>query len=157
MITRLAEKEKVEYQENSKASRDTRYKHNFERLKVSIIRKSTKNDNKGWNIFVQSSGKSKIFLNFIEFFHLVFLLKTNFILDNIKCKDPELTNFDTSRVIIYNILNDLDNCCGCSRILAEPMYHSLVLGFYPGLVLHWVRLTNNLAEIICRLEVFKGL
>ena len=46
-------------------------------------------------------------------------------------------------------------CCGCSRISAEPIYHSLVLEFYAGLVLHWVRLTNDLAEIISRSAVLK--
>ena len=48
-------------------------------------------------------------------------------------------------------------CFGCSRISAEPIYHSLVLWFYAGLVLYWVRLTNDLAEIISRSDVFKGL
>ena len=49
------------------------------------------------------------------------------------------------------------SCCGSSKISAEPIYHSLVLEFYAGLVLHWVRMTNNLAEKISRSDVFKGL
>ena len=46
-------------------------------------------------------------------------------------------------------------CCGYSRISAEPIYHSLVLEFYVGLVFHRVRLTNDLVEIISRLDVLK--
>ena len=49
----------------------------------------------------------------------------------------------------------LSYCWGCSRISAEPIYHSLVLEFYAGLVLHWVRLTNYFAEIISRSYVLK--
>ena len=39
-------------------------------------------------------------------------------------------------------------CCGCSRISAEPIYHSLILELYAGLVHHRVRLTKNPVEII---------
>ena len=44
---------------------------------------------------------------------------------------------------------------GCSRISAEPIYHSLTLEFYADLVLHRVRLTNNLVETISRSDVLK--
>ena len=44
-------------------------------------------------------------------------------------------------------------CCSCSRVSAEPIYHSLVLKFYSGLVLHSVRLTNNLVKTVNHLYV----
>ena len=50
----------------------------------------------------------------------------------------------------------IENCCGCSGISAEPIYHSLVLELYAGLVFRGVRLTNNLANIISRLDVLKA-
>ena len=52
-----------------------------------------------------------------------------------------------------SLLFMLTKCCGCSRISAEPIYHSLVSEFYDGPVLHGVRLTNNLVETNSRLDV----
>ena len=104
MTTSIAEKNRVEYQENLIASRDTNtiLKHlksfnNFERLPKLIKKngKSTSNPHEKTNLFN-------------NFFPAVFSPITDFFIEDIKCKDPEMTKFDTSTVVIYIKINDLD-------------------------------------------------
>ena len=44
-------------------------------------------------------------------------------------------------------------CRGCSRISAELKFHSLALELYAGLVLHWIRLYNDLVDVITQSDV----
>ena len=66
----------------------------------------------------ESLGKGYIF----QFLHSVSSTKANFNSEDIKCNDLKLTNLDTSRVVIYEILNDLD-----IRKSRSPTGHRVVL------------------------------
>ena len=57
------------------------------------------------------------------------------------------------RLLVPSVLKTF--CCGCSRISAEQISHSLVLEFYASLDLQMVLLINNLTEINSRSEVLK--
>ena len=90
MITSLYDKKVLSIRKNSGSS--------------GYIRLKSLNKSKSLPKVIIKYGKSLSNLQekdkvFNEFFRLVFSPKTNFNVENMKCKDQELTNFDTSRVV----------------------------------------------------------